>query len=250
MRRFWVDTNAIHGGSAAISGSDARHIRKVLRLKPGDAIRLLDGTGHEYVAVITGFSPEHVHVNIKEKFNSGNESPLHLIVAQALLKEGKMDGILRQLSEIGVARFVPFISSRSVPIANPDRFEPRLERWRKIARESIKQCRRGIPIQIDSPQAFEQVLELSETCDAKIFFWEEAKDLIPKNFEIQGAGRRSILLMIGPEGGFSQAESEAAGARGFIKAGLGPRILRAETAPVAAAAILQYLFGDMGNKKA
>lgn len=248
MRRFIVERDAIHGRSASISGNDARHIRNVLRMKPGDSIRLLDGTGHEYEAVITGFTPGNVHVSLGDKIRSDNESPLNLIVAQALLKEGKMDGVVRQLTELGVSRFIPFVSSRSVPVPHPDRFASRLERWNKIVRESIKQCRRGIPLQVDSPHSFAHALDQSNSCNMKIIFWENTSNPIPTDIELNYQ-KIAIFLMIGPEGGFSQAEFDTAQSHGFLGASLGPRILRAETAPVAAATIVQYLFGDIGNKR-
>ncbi len=250
MRRFLVEKEAVQGRSATIAGTDARHIRKVLRLKTGDAIRLLDGDGFEYDAVITGFSTDAVQVAIGDKTRSGNESPLHLTLAQALLKDRKLDGVIRQITELGASRVIPFISSRSIPVPVSDRFATRLERWRKIARESIKQCRRGTPPRIDPPCSFTEMLELSQGCDLKLIFWENAVDPIPNDRNSDLPAIRNIFFIIGPEGGFSQTEFDQAKAAGFVGVGLGPRILRAETAPLAAVAVIQYLFGDMGNKKA
>ncbi|MFZ5572744.1 MAG: 16S rRNA (uracil(1498)-N(3))-methyltransferase [Thermodesulfobacteriota bacterium] len=247
MRRFIVEKNAIQGRSAMVTGTDARHIQKVLRYKTGDTIRLLDGDGSEYDAVISGFSSEGVQVFLGDKNPSGNEPTLDLTLAQALLKDRKLDGIIRQITELGASRLIPFVSSRSVPVPLSERFTTRLERWNKIARESIKQCRRGTPPRLDSPCSFTEMLERSSGSDLKIIFWEKAADPIPHP---KPPPIRNAFLVIGPEGGFSETEIEQALAAGFIGVGLGPRILRAETAPLAAIAILQYLFGDMGYKKA
>jgi 16S rRNA (uracil1498-N3)-methyltransferase len=246
MRYFFIDSLEPEDAVFSITGPDARHIRTVLRLKPGDKIGLFDGKGFECEAEIVDFSPGKVTASLIRRFPSTAESPIQITVAQGFLKERKMDGLVRQLSEIGIAKWMPFIAERSVPVPDKKQLATRVKRWEKIAREAVKQCRRGRIMKIGDTASFSQVLNLAGDCDLKIAFWEnESRPLqsIPPQSSVQ-----TVFTLIGPEGGFTRREIEIAKDHGFITAGLGPRILRAETAAVAASVLLQYLFGDMSQK--
>jgi len=248
MRYFLVKQSEIASPTSFITGPDARHIKTVLRLKPGDKIGLFDGKGFEYEARIVALSSGRVEVSIISGFPSTSESPVQIIVAQAFLKERKMDGLVRQLTELGITKWIPFIAKRSVPRPDNKHLALRTKRWRKIAKESIKQCKRGRITEINTTVSFEEVLNLGEVCDLKIAFWEN--ELKPINDTLPKPDQQfnNIFAMIGPEGGFTSQEIESARARGFVTAALGPRILRAETATIAACVLLQYLYGDMGQK--
>jgi len=245
MRRFYIDPSALKGAHAVIGGTDAKHIRNVLRLKPGDRILLFDGSGLEHKARISGLSPGQVEVDIQESGPAMAEPPVHITVAQALLKERKMDQLVRHVTELGISRWVPFRTRRSIPRPESGRMTARLQRWEKISREALKQCRRGRAPEIAAPVGFESVLEMGAAADLKIVFYEGAASEGPWAMTPGGAVKR-ILALLGPEGGFSPSEIEQARAAGFHIVGLGPRILRAETATLAACSLLQYLFGDMG----
>jgi len=251
MRRFFVETSDLTGSTAVISGSDARHIKTVLRLKPGDEIELFDGTGVVYSARIHSFLPKQVKVDLLGKFPLTTESPVHITVAQAYLKDNKMDTLVRQLTEMGIAAWIPFISERSVPRPDDQRLEGRRQRWQKIAQESMKQCRRGRVPQIGHMHTFRAVLETAQPSDLKIIFWESENRPLQSLVEAPqpDSAVRSIFLILGPEGGFAIPEVRQAIACGFQSISLGPRILKAETATVAACALVQYLFGDLGQKK-
>ena len=119
MRYFFIEQSELSGTTAVISGSDARHIKTVLRLKPGDKIGLYDGRGVEYRAEIISFSPERINVSITDSFPSSAESPIQIAIAQAFLKEKKMDGLVRQLTELGITKWIPFFAERS--ISRPDK---------------------------------------------------------------------------------------------------------------------------------
>jgi 16S rRNA (uracil1498-N3)-methyltransferase len=248
MRRFFVETFNLTGSTALITGSDARHIKTVLRLKPGDEIALFDGTGVVYSARITLFLPKQVKVDLLGKYPLTVESPVYITVAQAYLKDNKMDTLVRQLTELGIAAWIPFISERSVPKPDNRRLESRRQRWRKIALESLKQCRRGRLPQIGQMATFETLLETAQTSDLKIIFWESENRPLQSLVESLQPGRivRSIFLILGPEGGFTRQEVQRAVACGFQSISLGPRILKTETATVTACALIQYLFGDLG----
>ncbi len=234
----------------SITGSDAAHIKKVLRMKSGDRIGLFDGRGFEYEARIENLLAGSVEVSIIKRFLSASESPVQIIVAQALLKDKKMDILARQLTEIGAARLIPFTSIRSVPRPDKKRLSARRKRWEKIAIEALKQCRRGYVTKIGETITFNDIIKINDECDLKIVFWEnESKPVSDAVQQVHDRHYRKILAVLGSEGGFSEKEIEDARACGFVTASLGPRILRAETAAVAACTILQYLFGDMGLKK-
>lgn len=247
MHFFFIEKAGRNDSILSITGSDARHIKTVLRLKPGDKIGLFDGKGFEYEAKIVDCYPGKIQVSLIRRFESTAESTRQIIVAQAFLKEKKMDGLVRQLSELGIVKWIPFMAERSVPRPDKKQLSTRKKRWEKIAIEALKQCRRGRIMKIGETVSFEEMLNLSQTYDFKVAFWEG--ELKPVSASLPfGNQINSVFAVIGPEGGFTQKEIEKARDCGFITAGLGPRILRAETAAVAACALLQYLFGDMGQK--
>jgi 16S rRNA (uracil1498-N3)-methyltransferase len=249
MRHFFIDPSAATNSSVAIQQSEAHHIKNVLRLKLGDRIKLFDGTGFEYEAVIKEMSGAKVDVEIRSRVRANLRSGVQIMVAQAFLKEKKMDDLVRKLCELGVAKWVPFFSQRSIARPDASRLAGRSRRWHRIAAEALKQCRRADLPEIVGPLSFKEVLDFSKTCDLNIVFWEN--ESTPLNSAIESNAThpiRKILLMLGPEGGFTQQEIETAEHSGFFLAGLGPRILRAETATLAAVTLVQYLFGDMGTR--
>jgi 16S rRNA (uracil1498-N3)-methyltransferase len=249
MRHFFIDPSPATNSFVAIRHSEAHHIKNVLRLKSGVRIRLFDGTGFEYEAVIRKMSAAKVEVEILSRVRATLRSGVQIIVAQAFLKEKKMDDLVRKLCELGVAKWIPFFSQRSIPKPNAGRLAGRRRRWQRIVAEALKQCRRADLPEIGEALSFEAVLDVGQTCDLNIVFWEN--ESCPLNSDL-GSNRKhpikKILLMLGPEGGFTQHEIQMAANSGFVAAGLGPRILRAETATLAAVTLAQYLFGDMGTR--
>jgi len=247
MRRFFIDPTAVTKPLATLKGSEAHHIRNVLRLKPGDRIRLVDGTGCEYEAAIKTLDTEKVELEIRHEFQTPATAGVQILVAQAFLKEKKMDDLVRKLSELGVAGWLPFFSNRSIARPDKGRLVGRTRRWQRIAVEAVKQCRRSDMLRIYEALSFNEVLQFSKSCDLKMVFWEN--ETAPLNPDLGSKGEGSlkrILLMLGPEGGFTEQEIEATRQAGFAIAGLGPRILRAETATLAACTLIQYIYGDMG----
>ncbi len=245
MQKFIVDPK-MTTEPVSITGQDARHICRVLRLKPGDPISMTDGKGMDCKGTIVSVSLDHVQVKITEQNTGRTESDLHLTLCTAMLKHKKMDEIVNQAVQLGVTRWVPFYSSRSVPLSNPKREARQFERWQTIARESLKQCRRSCLVEILPPMDFQQVLAFSKGCSHRLAFWE-ASDR-PLTGTAPGENNKAVVL-IGPEGGFEEEEIRCAVESGFISYSLGPRILRAETAAVCACGLIQYLLGDMGCPK-
>jgi len=248
MRLFYIDPCQIKDHVVAIKGSEARHIKTVLRLRPGDNLKLFDGSGSEYEAVIINEFPNKVEVEILQSRHVEVKRSVQIIVAQAYLKEKKMDDLVRMLCELGIAMWIPFFSERSIARPSPKRLENRIARWKRIAQEALKQCRRPESLEIKRTRLFEDVLNLGKTCELKIIFWEDESRLLDIQLIAKSASVTKILLILGPEGGFTSREIEMAVNRDFVSASLGPRILRAETATLAACTLVQYLYGDMGKK--
>ena len=174
----------VHHPQPEITGSDAGHICRVLRLSAGDAVELFDGSGNGYRAKIVSASPKRVRFTIEETFPLLSESSVHITLAQGILKDRKMDDLIRQLTELGIDRWMPFYAARSVPVPGKKGVGTRLDRWEKIALEAVKQCRRGHVPQISPAGDFDDVLAASAGCDLKIIFWEGA----PQAFDIPHNG--------------------------------------------------------------
>jgi 16S rRNA (uracil1498-N3)-methyltransferase len=247
MRRFFIPIEQIRHGKAVISGSEAHHLRDVVKLQADERIVVIDGHGGEYLAQIVSVERDEIAVHMLEKLATNHAPALRITVAQGYLKDKKMDGVIRQLTELGVDCWIPFFSRRSIPLPNPERLIHRASRWQKISLASLKQCGRNLAMAIEPAVSFRQAVKQAKGYDVKIIFWEEAKSAswshkVTTPFD-------SVFLMIGPEGGFETDEIAYAKETGFKTVGLGPRTLKAETAAVAAAVAIQVLFGDMQQLK-
>lgn len=247
MRRFFVDRPAGPGTVYTIENPDANHIRNVLRMKPGDGLHLFDGTGHEFTGRLIDLSDDTVTVEITDIFTCSNDSPLRITIGQALLKNKKMDTTLRQLTELGMDGWLPVETERSVPKVKEKREPSKSDRWQIIVRESVKQCQRGFVPEIYPPVDFRQALEFGRRHDLNLIFSDGEGETLDR-IRARVSQVQTVFLLLGPEGGFSPREIELARQNDFIPAGLGPRILKADTASVAACAIVQSLFGDMRGK--
>jgi 16S rRNA (uracil1498-N3)-methyltransferase len=246
MHRFLVPPEALEKSPVVIVGPQARHIATVLRLKPGDRITLLDGRGQVADAVIVACDRGRIEARVVTRLPSSSESPLELTVAQAFLKAHKMDTVIRHLTELGVHRWLPFASRRSVARPAGPRLQRRTARWQDIAGEAVKQCRRSRLPHIHPADSLEAVLAAADSEGLKIIFWEKEHRGLSSIIASPAQTPGSVFLIIGPEGGFEADEIRAAAAHGFQTASLGPRILRAETAALTACALIQHVLGDLG----
>jgi len=247
MSRFFLSTEEIQSGTPTLTGPDVKHIRTVLRLKPGDTVLLFDGQGWNYRARIEAVTQKAVPLTVLERFSSISECPVEITIGQALLKGRKMDRVVRQVTELGIYALIPVIARRSVPKPKRDRWLGRKKRWEAIARESLKQCGRSQTLCLEPPASFEEVVDKSETYDLRIVFHH---DNTLTNAEAKlnfGEPAPKVLALVGPEGGFAPDEVKLAMKCGFVCVSLGPRILKADTAVVAACTVLQQTFGDMAT---
>ena len=235
--RFAIDRPAAVGDEMVLSGEEGRHA-KVRRLAVGEPVVLFDGAGHSWRGEVCGAGRDGVRVRVTAAQPDGaGESPLDLTLAVALLKSDKLDWVIEKATELGVSRLQPFASAHSLahPSAN------RVARWQQLARAAAKQCGRSLVPPVAPPCAFAELLALPAAARLLLAGHGETIALAAINL----ARPASLLLVIGPEGGFDARELNTARAAGCTLVGLGPRILRAETAAIAAVALCQSRWGDL-----
>lgn len=238
MRRFFIEPTAISGRMALLGGADAHHLRKVLRLENGDEVELFSGDGLVHRARIVGGDRERVELTLLTSSNTPPDG-LRIHLAQAMLKGKKMDLVVQKCTELGVAALHPYLSTHTkMPAPEP----AKLQRWQRIIQESCKQCNQPWPPLCHPAAPLEQILTTAADHDLRLLCWE-APEAPPLRQVLATVPRpRKPLVLIGPEGGFDEAEVAAARAAGFLPAGLGRRVLRAETAAIAVVALLQFLY--------
>jgi len=245
MARFYVPQPRVEQGTLKVEGEEAKHIRKVFRLKEGDEITVFDGLGKEFQGTIVEEKLSSVVIRIENVYSSKKDSPLEVTLAQSLLKGEKMDYLVQKATELGIKDIIPLLSSRSVPLLEKSKRLERHRRWERIAVEASKQCGRGVVPKIESVQDYSEMLRTAPSNALRLILWEKEgmrlKEILNRSKE-----RKKIFFVIGPEGGFSQGEIEEGKGAGFIPVTLGKRILRAETASLCFLSILQYEQGDIG----
>jgi 16S rRNA (uracil1498-N3)-methyltransferase len=239
MRRFFISDNSIDEENAIITGKDFHHIKHVLRLKKGHTIQLITQKGQKYQAHIEKITNRQICTKITQSDQTMIQPKIHITIAQSMLKEKKMDHLVRQTTELGVSRWIAYISERSTSRPDSARMKQKVQRWQKIAKSAAQQCNGHIPEIHDQFVDINDIVSLSSEKQQGYFFWEKSDHLISSP---QKPYPESIILVFGPEGGFSENEVDRARNAGFMISSLGPRILRAETATVSGLALMQYFF--------
>ena len=238
MSRFFVPPFA--GETAVVTGQDAHHIARVLRMRVGDELTLCDGAGTDYVCRITSLGDEVV-ADVLYRRPSESEPSVAVTLYQGLPKSEKMDLIVQKCVEIGVCRIVPVAMARSIVKLNAAEGEKKRDRWQKIAASAAEQSGRGIVPEVAAPISFKQLLAAAES-ENVVTFYEGGGE--PLSALVSGETKQ-LSIVIGPEGGFDASEVEQLRAVGAQVATLGPRILRCETAPLVALAVIMQLTGNM-----
>ena len=242
--RLFVRANRFHADSEPPRvdlDQDAIHyLRHVLRLGQGAKLLLFDGSGREYLAEVTESRPARVELKVLFVTRPEVESPLRVTLAQALLKGNGFDRVLTDATELGVRAIVPILSARTVPQTGSREAEAKLRRWEKILEAAAAQSGRVLVPRIEYPVSLADFLP-RQIEGLKLVLWEGGS---PAAGWPEAASAEATLL-VGPEGGFEEAEVKAAEQQGFRVWSLGPRILRADTAGPAALAILQHRWGDL-----
>lgn len=245
MARFFLPRKNIHDKRALIDGQELTHIKTVMRLAPGDRITVFDDSGWEHEAVIRAFTAEQGELEIIRSYQPGRESSLKMTLALGLTKGEKMDFVVEKATELGVQSIVPFTSSYAVPKFDEVKIAKRVERWQKIALAAAKQSGRTQTPEILPLRDYRKLINESRPRTVKLLFWEKEQHQSLYEFYGKQSAAEAVLLAIGPEGGFTAEEAENARGQNFELIHLGGRILRAETAAVAAIALVQFLWGDL-----
>lgn len=243
-RRFYASPDSITDSDITLSLDETHHLTHVLRMTPGDQAFVFDGCGHEYKCTFLGINDNHAHLKSNEALRDAVESPLQLSLAQALAKGEKFDFIIQKATELGVSRIVPLITRYAEIKLDDNQIERRLERWRRISLEALKQCGRRRLVEITAPQNITQFLDNADDDPLLALFNENGGVAIEQALE-EITKSNSIVALIGPEGGWSHDEIELLTARGAKAVSLGPRVLRTETAAIVALTLIQLLKGDL-----
>ena len=237
MRRFYASIEQFQAETVLLSLEETRHLRDVLRFKETDQVRVFDGSGKEFLCEIERIGKRQTDLRILEEITpTAPESDLDLTLVVALLKGEKFDLVVQKAVELGVTKLIPLNTKRAdVKLKETGK---RLERWRKIALEACKQSGRAVLMPIAEPLDYEKFIEMAD--GTRILFAERGGE----NFSVIEPAKK-IVAAIGAEGGWETSEIESARANGFQIVTLKGRILRAETAAISIAAILQHRFGDL-----
>ena len=241
MHRFYLpDAPAGEGFECALSAEESQHAGRVLRLRAGDRVECFDGRGRAWLCELA-FSGQQARVRALEPLPA-NESGLRVTLYQGMPKLDKLDLIVQKATELGAHRIVPVNMARSVARAEGKDAARKQERWQRIAMEAAKQCGRGRVPEILPAMSWKQALSRLREHELVIVPWEEARGMNLRALHERHPDARDLAIVIGPEGGISPEEiAEMAGEA----VTLGPRILRTETAAVAAMTLAMSLWGDI-----
>jgi 16S rRNA (uracil1498-N3)-methyltransferase len=237
--RIYTNTPLQAGAEAQLDDNAAQHVGRVLRMQPGQALSLFNGDGQDYQALIASASKKNVTVRVEQPTANGRESALEIVLGQTLSKGDRMDYAVQKATEMGVSRIVPLATERCDVRLKGDREDKRLSHWRSVAISAAEQCGRARVPDILAVMNIAEWLAYSQRCDLRLVLHHRTEQSLNSL-----AKPNSVALMIGPEGGLSADEIAQAEKSGFLSVALGPRVLRTETAPVAAMALCQWLWGD------
>lgn len=250
LHRFFLDPSRIADGEIGFDEAASHQIAKVLRLRSGQQVVVLDDTGWEYRVELATVHASEATGRVLESRVSNGEPDVQITLYPALLKSQKFELAIQKSVELGVSRFVPVSCERTVvSVREPGREQSKLERWRRIIREAAEQAERGLLPPLEPPHSF------GDACDRvsgpAIILWEQETDASLKQVLLTLQDRYGDLaclsVFVGPEGGYTEAEYSHAAARGIVPVTLGPRVLRAETAAMAVVAAVMYHLGELGG---
>lgn len=242
MHCFYIEPPV--DGMAALPRDEAKHAARVLRLKPGDRVCAMDGAGRRWDAELVTVDGDGASVRLLEPLPD-NEPPVRVTVYQGLPKAEKLDFIAQKLTELGAAALVPVKMERCVVKLDEKDGRKRRERLSRIAQEAAKQCRRACAAEIAEPVSWRQAMDRMARHDLVLVPWEEASGRRMRDAAVEYPEVEDIGIVIGSEGGMSEAEVAALRDIGALTVTLGPRILRTETAAVVSAALAMSLWGDL-----
>lgn len=240
--RVFVDAPLVAGSQLQLPSFAAEHLTRVLRLPDGAPLTCFNGDGRDYAATLSAQSRDRVTVRVGAGVENPNESPLRITLVQAIARGERMDLILQKATELGVHRIAPVISERTEVKLDEDRADRRLRHWQRVVESACEQCGRARVPQVDPARELTLVAaEVAGVPSLKLAMHpggEPLREAVPE-------GTEAVMLAVGPEGGFSARDLDALELSGFRRLRVGPRILRTETAGLAALALLQGKLGDL-----
>lgn len=237
--RIYTSQPLANSQTIQLEEGPSHHLAKVLRMQEGRELILFNGDGAEYSAIITQVGKKAVTVTLREKQNIDRESLLDIELAIGISRGERFDWVLQKATELGVTRIVPLITERTEVKISGDRLDKIRDRWQQILISSCEQCQRNRLPQLNDPVALPDWLA-RVTSDLRFVLHHRDTQSLP-----QTARPASVSLLIGPEGGLSDGEIALAKQANFAALTLGPRVLRTETAPIAAITLVQFLWGDL-----
>lgn len=238
--RVFIPSEQVRDNVIHILGSDVHYIRDVLRLKPNDPLEVLDDKKRVYATTIQKIDQDKISCTLVEMRNLKSEPGIQVTIAQGIPKGHKLDQVVRQGTEIGMHGLIPMFTERSIPKWSKEKSLDKQNRWQRIAKEAAEQSGRLMIPTITPPLPFADVIIKSKDYSATLFLSESEDDLTLKAAMQRSGKMDSLLLIIGPEGGFSSGETNTARSMGISTISIGRRILRTETAPIAALAMIFY----------
>lgn len=242
MQRYFIEPHLMSDREVVITGDDVHHIVKVMRYSIGDSILVSDGVGRAVKARLTLLEKDQVRAEIVEELTEVRELPIRVTIGQGLPKGDKLEWIIQKGTEMGAYAFQPFSSERTIVKIDEKKEGKKLDRWQKIAKEAAEQAHRSILPKVLNPTSLKALLDTSQSYTTRIIAYEQETSVGLKDVSDRLRESDSLLVLIGPEGGFSQEEVAQAQAAGFVSVQLGPRILRTETASQYVLAALSFHF--------
>jgi 16S rRNA (uracil1498-N3)-methyltransferase len=245
VQRYFANKMKING-QLVISGDDYHHIVRVMRMEVEDKLICVDISGKSCICTIAEITDKNIICNIVEYKDGSSELPIRVSIASGLPKGDKLEWIIQKGTELGADQFVPFTAARSIVKWDEKKADKKVERWQKIAKEAAEQSHRNKVPTVHSPISLNALIEASKNYDCKLIAYEEvarigeASQLAKSLKSLEESN--TLLVVFGPEGGLDQKEIEKLQENGFQTCGLGPRILRTETAPLALLAAVSYHF--------
>ena len=244
MVRLHVEKERLTGDVVVVTDEDHRYLTRVLRLGAGDRLTLFDGAGEEVDVEISRLGPRALELRVLARHQAPVPQGPELTLIQALARGEKLDFVVQKATELGVHRIIPVSTVRAVPQLEALRSTTRRARWQKIAREAARQSGRADLPEVEPLTTFALAVAATPRDALKLLFWEGARaQHLREVLPAQPPAR--VVLAIGPEGGFADEEVQRAREAGFVVVGLGPRILRTETAALAALAVINFALGDL-----
>lgn len=241
MHHFFTDPQNVYEKEVIITGNDVNHMKNVLRIKPGELVKISDGNGTEYECSVNRYESENAILNILNSFKSNSELSSKIYLFQGLPKSDKMELIIQKAAELGAYKVIPVTTKRAVVKLDPKKAAKKVERWNAISLSAAKQSGRSMIPEVEQVMSFSEALQYAKQMDLILFPYELAEGMsVTKEIISTIKPNQKIGVFIGPEGGFEEEEVRKAEEIGAHPITLGKRILRTETAGLAVLSILMY----------